>query len=700
MTSAASPSAVSVSMATDSIALITMDFPGSGANVLNEQLFAELDQTMAELAERAELRGVILYSAKPSIFVAGADLKGIVAHLDWPDEEIIRFCEKGRAVMARFSRCPFPSVAAIHGACVGGGLELALWCDGRIASDHRRTQLGLPEVKLGLVPGWAGTVRLPRISGLEVATDLVTSGRLVPAATALEMKFIDAVVPQEQLIDAAIEWLQHAAATGEFIDDRRAIMGPVPGLEDPQAPELAQLVDQRAAEILDNPRIFAFAPTVVLEHMARTASCGIKEAWDSESKAMAQVWGSPASRGLLNHFFLLDRNKKQPGLVDRSLIGQPLESVGIWGGGELAHVLCRQCAAARLPARLHGPGTSEPPAWARDLIESGQIVWSANPQELAVQPLIIETDDLPLEEKQQRLAAIEDVVSPQAAIAIQAPAVSLGQLTGALQHPERTVGLLAGPRPGSALWEVAAARQSAESTVGLVVGWVRQIRQLALAVNEGPGLVSGRLLAVWLDQALRLVDQGVPVAEIDQALVTFGFANGPLQLIDRLGLATVRQQRQQLRREGLTGLSETPLLSRLIDAGRLGRSAGAGFYRYRDSAGRPEEDPDLAKLLELPSPPQPLPAALAQRILAPVAAEALQILEEQIVADAQDLDLAAIEGWGFPAHRGGLLFWADQEGWPAIADQMRLLSAADPHFLPSPRMQQLAAQRGKLYPPA
>ena len=183
MTDANKP-AVSISQVKPNIALITMDLPGTAANILNDQMFKELDHAMADLAERDDLDGVILFSAKPKIFVAGADLNKIVVTLDWLDSEIIKFCEKGRAVMARFSRCPFVSVAAIHGASVGGGLELPLWCDYRVASNDRRTVLGLPEVKLGLVPGWAGTARLPRIAGLEHAIDLVTSGRLVSASEA------------------------------------------------------------------------------------------------------------------------------------------------------------------------------------------------------------------------------------------------------------------------------------------------------------------------------------------------------------------------------------------------------------------------------------------------------------------------------------------------------------------------------------
>ncbi len=333
-----STTSVQVSDAEPGIALITIDMPGSGANILTQSLFSELDTVMEELAQRQDLDGVILYSGKPTIFIAGADLKAIAATLDWPDEEIIKFCERGRAVMARFSRCPFVSVAAIHGACVGGGLELPLWCDCRIATDDRRTVLGLPEVKLGLVPGWAGTARLPRIAGFEVAADLVTTGRLVSATEAKQMSFVDEVVSHEELLPAAMAMIRRVKTSESFIQNRRAIMGPVANLT-----KLPEQVQRFGKQIVDNREVFPFAPTVALEHLVRTAPLSQQEAWKSESLAMAQVYGSPANRGLLNHFFLVDRNKKQPGLVDLSLQPQPISTVGIVGAGIMGRAMAQNC---------------------------------------------------------------------------------------------------------------------------------------------------------------------------------------------------------------------------------------------------------------------------------------------------------------------------------------------------------------------
>ena len=229
------------------------------------------------------------------------------------------------------------------GACVGGGLELALWCDVRVATDQPRTKLGLPEVKLGLVPGWAGTARLPRIAGLENAGDLISSGRLVSAAEAQKMGFVDEVVKKDELIKRSVEIIRAEHTSRSFVQRRRDIMGPVP-IDPAEGPNIQQVISEMGTRIIANQEnVYLYAPAVALEHLARTASLPIKEAWDSESQAMIQVYGSPASRGLLNHFFLVDRNKKQPGLVDLELTPRKISRVGIVGAGLMGRSIAANC---------------------------------------------------------------------------------------------------------------------------------------------------------------------------------------------------------------------------------------------------------------------------------------------------------------------------------------------------------------------
>ena len=329
---------VTTTETSDGIVLVKLDMPGSSANVLTVDLFAELESTFSELQGRTDLRGLVLHSAKPSIFVAGADLKRIVSTLDWADEEIIKFCEEGRAVMSRLNQMPFTTVAAIHGACVGGGLEIALWCDKRIASNDRKTILGLPEVKLGLVPGWAGTVRLPRIASLEAALDLVTSGRVVKANQAMDFGFVDQVVESaDDLVDQSIALIQ-AESFEAIKTSRERLRAPVEGAND--ADHLRSEFEQK---ITDNTAIYPFACNIVLDHMLSSAKLAEPEACHSESLAMASVYGSEPSYGLLNNFFLGEHNKKQPGFVDVKLSQRAIEQVGIVGAGLMGSSIASIC---------------------------------------------------------------------------------------------------------------------------------------------------------------------------------------------------------------------------------------------------------------------------------------------------------------------------------------------------------------------
>lgn len=681
------------------IVLIKMDLPGTGANILNDQLFAELDQTMATLMENRELRGVILYSAKPKIFVAGADLNKINATLDWPDKEIIRFCEKGRAVMARFSRCPFVSVAAIHGACVGGGLELALWCDCRIATNDRRTILGLPEVNLGLVPGWAGTARLPRLAGFEAAAELVTSGSNIPANRAAELGFVDLVVSQDRLLDEAVELIGRVHTSEAFIRDRKAIMGPVDDLNN-----LEDSVLKIGKQIVANEEVYPFAPTVALEHMARTASLPIKEAWDSESLAMAQVYGSPASRGLLNHFFLVDRNKKQPGLVDLSLKPKEIATVGIVGAGLMGQSIAQTCVQRGLNVILldAAEGKAQSAVDAISGSEKATLVAANDFDELSGAQLIIETVVETFEVKKSVLPKIESAMAPDAILASNTSAIPIEKLASTLSNPERFCGIHFCHPELMSLVEVVCGPGSSEQTVADAVGFVRTLRKMPIAINDGAGFVVNRLLAAMIDQSLRLYANGYSIECIDQAMREFGFKGGPFEIIDVIGVDTCMYAGRTMWEHQLDCVSLSPILPRLVKSNRLGRKMGAGFYKYSDLRSDREWDPDLPSMLESyrvseeKQTPEDL-SVISDSILAAVTLEASKILDEEIVADYRDIDLAIIHGFSFPKHRGGILFWADQVGLPKIRSILLQLKDDEPRLAPSELIQSMADQANRFY---
>lgn len=716
--------AISVSMPYDDIALITMDLPGTGANILNDQLFDELDKTMAELASNEKLAGVILYSAKPSIFVAGADLNNIVANLDWPDEDIVRFCEQGRAVMARFSRCPFVSVAAIHGACVGGGLELALWCDCRVASDHRRTVLGLPEVKLGLVPGWAGTARLPRIANLKTATDLVCSGRLVSAKEALEMKFIDSVVEQGKLIEESVAVIRRVQTSESFISARRSIMGCVPGIDPNDAEssveKIGAVVREVGAEIVSNQEIFPYAPTVALEHMTRTSSLSLKEAWDSESLAMAQVWGSPASRGLLNHFFLTDRNKKEPGIVDLTLKTTPVETVGIVGAGLMGRAIAANCLKFGINVVMLDANSQAAQSAVKSLSKIGKgakakkkcsIKSTEDYADFADVEIVIESVVETLDVKTIVLKRIEDAIPATTIIASNTSAIPIEKLALNLTAPDRLCGIHFCHPELMSMVEVICGPETSEQTVATAVKFVQSLRKMPVAMNDGPGFVVNRLLAAMLDQSLRLYNQGVEIETIDEAFREFGFLGGPFEIIDVIGVDTCMYAGRTMWEAGLQCVSLSPILPKLMKSGRLGRKSGKGFYNYADqdqiaspgsaqSLGERDEEFDTLISVYRDDEPtqQDLPRKMiVQRVLAAVALEATRIMDEEIVADPRDIDLCIIHGFSFPKHQGGILFWADQLTWQTIKESLYKISQDEPRLDPNEIVKDLANNKKTVY---
>ena len=273
--------------------------------------------------------GLIIVSAKPGIFIAGADLREFAASLDIPREKTVQTCQRGQRLFARLSKMPFVTVAAIDGMCLGGGAELAVWCDRRIMSDHPRSEIGFPEVKLGLFPGWGGTARTPRIAGLANAVEMVTSGEAIDAQAAYAMNLVSDVVPAEQLFDAAINLIRSEQATGQYLRDRKQWSGPVNISET----ELGFLGATASAVIQQQTKGQYPAPAAALEAMLESAGTDIEAACQIEAEGMSHLFGSPINAALLNVFFLTDRNKKDTGISREGVAPANIQSIAVIGAG-------------------------------------------------------------------------------------------------------------------------------------------------------------------------------------------------------------------------------------------------------------------------------------------------------------------------------------------------------------------------------
>src|SRR5262245_47486428 len=340
------------------IGLITFDLPGKGANILSLSVLQELEQLLNQLRERTDLAGLIIKSAKPGTFIAGADIREYLASLGAPKSEVVAMCRRGQQLFQRLSQVPFITVAAIDGICVGGGAELAVWCDRRVMSDSPKTEIGFPEVKLGLYPGWGGTVRAPRIVGLANALEMITAGESIDARAALAMGLASDVVPADKLLNSAIGVIRAEKQTGQYLKDREHWAGPLK--EEPT--ELGFLGATASAMIQGETKGHYPAPMAALELMMETCQLSAEEALTREAEGMAQLFGSPVNAALINVFFLTDRNKRDTGLdkpdrvagVERSSTpaDRSVKSAGVVGSGIMGSGIAAATLKSEIPVAI------------------------------------------------------------------------------------------------------------------------------------------------------------------------------------------------------------------------------------------------------------------------------------------------------------------------------------------------------------
>ncbi len=639
---------------------MTFDMPGKSANVLTDEVWVDLSRALDRLESKPPA-GVILVSAKPTIYVAGADLVKISNTLDWSDDEIIRFCEEGRAIMSRFSRLLSVSVAAVHGVCVGGGMELTLWCDHRIASDDRKTLFGLPEVKLGLVPGWAGTVRLPRLIGLQEAIDLVTTGNLIDAKRAKELGIVTCVGPQSEMIDRAVQIINDELASRAFLKKRQAMLGAVTDM-----PHDLDALRQRFQQQIDSNReIDSSAPSIVLQHMIDTAGVDQQAACHNESLAMAKVYGSIENQGLLHYFFLDERSKKVRS--DYGEVQPPrIERIGIIGAGLMGCQIAKLALTAGYQVTLFDADQNKLHREFAALAtgKNGQNIRVADSfKTFADADLVIEAIVEKLTIKRQLFEQLCQVVGPEIFLATNTSTIPVSDIATAVPNPARLVGLhFCCPVEPLRLVEVIRGQQSSQTIVNVAIDVVRAMRKTPIVVGDHPGFVVNRLLCPVFNQALEMLTHGIPLSQMDASFREFGFAAGPLEMIDFIGVDTIMYAGETFLRTLPELVSLNPILPALVKRGRLGRKSNLGFYRYEsfDSVARidRELDPILDRYQK-----EPLSLdndQILDRLLEPMIAAGRAVLADGVVDDSRDVDLCSVLGTTFPAVRGGLLHWADE----------------------------------------
>ncbi|NTW60424.1 MAG: fatty acid oxidation complex subunit alpha FadJ [Nitrospirae bacterium] len=670
------------------IAVLTFDLHGEKVNKLTTPAMDELDRILDELAADQKVKALVVRSGKPAVFVAGADIAEIRDITDAArGEELSR---RGQEVMNKLEALPFPTVAAIHGACMGGGLELALACSRRVVSNHATTVFGLPEVKIGIIPGFGGTQRLPRLVGLTNALEMILTGKSVPAKKAKKIGLADEVTYPEMLLDVAVSMAKEAIGRPRPSGIRATRPLFIKLLE--STPLTRSLIYRRARRsVAEETRGNYPAPPAALEAVQYGLAHGRSAGYQNEARTIGGLIASGVSKNLINVFFLNEALKKygQPSSFATARTG--VIGAGVMGGG-IAQLFAEKGFAVRMKditpkAVAAGFRTADEifrkrskkgildTLQARDGMD--RITGTTDMSGFAGVDLAVEAVVENREVKKNVLREFEQTANARAIFASNTSSLSITELATASARPGQVVGMhFFNPVEKMPLVEVVRGKQTSPETVAAVAALSRRLGKLPVVVNDGPGFLVNRILMPYLGEALRMLEEGSRIEEIDHALLNFGMPMGAFILLDEIGI-DIAHKVSGILREGLgERITASPLLEKLYQNNFYGRKNGRGFYLYLHGK-RGGASPLVYSFLPKRAKNEGwIPEQeIVERAVFLMIKEAVLCLEAGIIDRPDLLDAALIFGIGFPPFRGGLLRYAESLGAKYIVERLDAYAA-------------------------
>ncbi|MEO5988752.1 MAG: 3-hydroxyacyl-CoA dehydrogenase NAD-binding domain-containing protein [Candidatus Eisenbacteria bacterium] len=672
---------------------LVMSHPGRKLNVLDAAALDSLEQALTELEGRQDLAGVVLCSGKEGSFIAGADIEAIGAITD--SEEVRRLIQRAHAVFLRLENMGVPTVAAIDGVCLGGGTELALACDSRVASDESRTQIGLPEVMLGIFPGFGGTTRLPGVVGYAAALDLILSGRSLDARRAEKMGLVARAVPATWLMKSAHERIALLAKRPEGERrDHHTPAGLFAWLLEGNPLGRRILFSQARKSVLARTGGHYPAPLAAIEVLERCVGQTREIALALECDTVSPLVAGTVCKNLVRIFSLSEAAKKAPVGNDPSI--RPvrvqrlaLAGAGVMGGG-IAELASRFGVAVRL-RDLKPEALQKGLQTIRSVVDErgrkkrmkarekdAQMAFVSPTLELTgvhLADFAIEAVIEDLDIKRRVFAELEVRLRPDAVIATNTSSLSVDALGEGLKHPERFVGFhFFNPVHKMPLLEVVRGARTSDAALVTAVAFARRLGKTPVVVKDSPGFVVNRVLMPYLREAMHLLEEGYGVAEIDMAMKRFGMPMGPFEVVDEVGLDVAHKVGAVLTHAFPTRMAESQMLVKLVESGRLGRKNGRGFYVHQGR--RRTLDASVRGLLGLQAERRARSSdLLAERMVLAMINESARCVEERIVTEAGHVDLALVFGAGFPPFRGGPLRYADTIGLPHVVQRLKALEA-------------------------
>ncbi len=685
------------------LAIVWFDLPGEKVNKFSSTVMMEFAGVVDQLEKATDIKRVILASGKPSIFIAGAD---VTEFTQATTAEIAKeFTRFGQQTFHRFSKLPQVTVAAINGAAVGGGCEIAISCDWRVMSDSPRAQIGLPEVKLGIFPAWGGTTKLPRLIGLPAALDIVLNGKTVDGKRAKRMGLVDEVVPAGILLDVAKQFTARGKRRGGG-QTKFYIEG---------NPFARSVIFSKARKmVMEQTRGHYPAPLAALEVMEYAMSHGVERGLAREVEAVAPLILGDVAQNLVRLFFLMEEAKKE------RIPATPIEvteagvlGAGVMGGGIGQIISDKTDALVRMRDinwnAIAGGMKAASRVWKRKVERkrmtrgemqrklariTGTTDWSGFERCELVIEAVVENLDI----KRQVRDEFQAIARDNAVFASNTSTIPITHIAEGAKRPENVVGMhFFNPVDRMPLVEIIRGAKTSDTAMVTAANFARKLGKTVVYCNDGPGFVVNRILGPYMNESGFILEEGNTIESIDAAMLDFGMPMGPMALLDEVGIDVAAKVAKILGAAfGERGEAST-VVEKLYADGRHGKKNGKGLYLYEDGK-RKGPDPSVYKVLGIRSTRPADAKAIVERMTLAMINEAAMILDEKIVASAPELDLAMIMGTGFPPFRGGLLRYADSLGLPYI--QARLDDLSQKHgrrFTATAPLRRLAERGARFY---
>ena len=700
----------------DHVGWLTFDRPDSSVNTLTPLLMQELDALLSQLESRianGQILALVIRSGKEGSFFAGADVEAIAALSSAAQARDAS--AEGQRIFRRIERLRVPTIAAVDGACMGGGTELILHCDYRVASERSSTSIGLPEVRLGILPGFGGTVKLPPLVGMQNALGIILSGKPVRPSRAKRIGLVDRVVPAARFTALVSEFVT------EVIGDRVKRSPPALGfgqrLLERTGPGRRIMFAAARKQTSTEVGTFYPAPFKAIDVLAGAVGMKADDAYALEAAALGELAVTPESRNLVRVFRLSQAARKAlPPDVMRSK--RPVKKMGVIGAGVMGGAIAELAAAHDIPVVLKDIDQDALDSGLRhagDLLRKAAAARVFSEEEASLKFALItgtleygdvEGSDVVIEAVVERMAVKQQVLREAeasaggAVLATNTSALSVDEMANGVDRPGSVLGLhFFNPVHKMPLVEVVAGPRTDPEALATGFGLVLAVGKTPVLVADRPGFLVNRLLAPYLNEAGFLLQEGAAVEAIDGALESFGMPMGPLRLLDEIGFDVARHASREMVAAFGERVRPSGVLDRMIEDARLGKKNGLGFHRYQDGRDR-GADPTVQGLLAGegahglgPAAASPPAEEIRRRCLYTMVNEAAHALEEQVVEGPDPVDLAMVMGTGFPPFRGGLLRWADAEGIQEIHDALsEYAGTLGNRFAPAPLLVRMVEQ--------